>query len=72
MFRRMLIIALRLVITFLFVPAVLVKFRNPVAWGELFTTWGYPSWGPVVVSSIGSLASWRSGFQGWRRSQLRR
>ena len=50
--RSALIAALRLVITLLFVPAILVKLRNPGAWAHLFTTWGYPSWGPLVISTI--------------------
>ena len=50
--RSALIGALRLVITLFFVPAILVKLRNPGAWAHLFTTWGYPSWGPLVISTI--------------------
>jgi len=50
--RSALIVALRLVITLFFVPAILVKLRNPGAWAHLFTTWGYPSWGPLVISTI--------------------
>jgi hypothetical protein len=50
--RSALIVALRLVITLLFVPAILVKLRSPAAWADLFTTWGYPSWGPLVISTI--------------------
>jgi uncharacterized membrane protein YphA (DoxX/SURF4 family) len=50
--RSALIVALRLVITLFFVPAILVKLRNPGAWAQLFTTWGYPSWGPLVISTI--------------------
>jgi uncharacterized membrane protein YphA (DoxX/SURF4 family) len=50
--RSVLIVALRLVITLLFVPAILVKIRNPGAWAHLFTTWGYPPWGPLVISAI--------------------
>lgn len=50
--RSALIVALRLVITLFFVPAILVKLRNPGAWAHLFTTWGYPSWGPLVISII--------------------
>ena len=50
--RSALIVALRLVITSLFVPAILVKLRNPGAWAHLFTTWGYPPWGPLVISTI--------------------
>ena len=50
--RSALIVALRLVITLFFVPAILVKLRNPGAWAHLFTIWGYPSWGPLVISTI--------------------
>jgi uncharacterized membrane protein YphA (DoxX/SURF4 family) len=50
--RSALIVALRLVITLFFVPAILVKLRNPGAWAHLFTTWGYPPWGPLVISTI--------------------
>lgn len=50
--RSMVIVALRLLITLLFVPAILVKLRNPGAWANLFTSWGYPPWGPLVVSTI--------------------
>jgi len=50
--RSVLIVALRLVIAVLFVPAILVKLRNPGAWAHLFTTWGYPAWGPLAISSI--------------------
>src|SRR5258708_283439 len=50
--RSALIVALRLVITLFFVPAILVKLRTPGAWAHLFTTWGYPSWGPLVISTI--------------------
>ena len=59
--RSILIVALRLVITLLFVPAILVKLRSPSAWGHLFTTWGYPAWAPPVISvieSIGLAALW--------------
>src|SRR5712691_1609722 len=50
--RSVLIGALRLVITLLFVPAILVKLRNPGAWAHLFSTWGYPPWAPLVISTI--------------------
>jgi uncharacterized membrane protein YphA (DoxX/SURF4 family) len=50
--RSVLIVALRLVVTLLFVPAILVKLRNPGAWAHLFTTWGYPAWGPLVIGTI--------------------
>src|SRR4026207_1036152 len=50
--RSMVIVALRLAITLLFAPAILVKLRNPGAWAQLFATWGYPRWGPLVISTI--------------------
>lgn len=59
--RSVLIVALRLVITLLFVPAILVKVRRPDAWALQFATWGYPSWGPLVISAIevlGLVALW--------------
>ena len=55
------IIALRLIITLLFAPAILDKLIDPDAWGRLFTTWGYPPWGPLVISIIeiiGLVALW--------------
>ena len=66
--RSISIAALRRVITLLFVPAILVKLRNPGAWGQLFTTWGYPAWGPVVISTIeiiGLAALWIPALAGW-------
>ena len=50
--RSFLIVALRLAITLLFVPAILVKLRNPGAWADLFTTWGYPPWGLTQTPKI--------------------
>jgi len=41
-----------LVISVLYVPAIVVKLRNPEMWGHLFSSWGYPFWGAVVVSWI--------------------
>jgi len=46
------IVALRLVITFLFYAAIAPKFRNPGMWAHYFTTWGYPAWSPPVISTI--------------------
>ena len=46
----MLRIGLRLAITCLFVPAILVKLRHPHAWATQFAAWGYPSWGAIAVS----------------------
>ena len=66
--RSILIVALRPIITPLFVPAILVKLRNPDAWGQLFTTWGYPAWGPVVISTIeiiGLAALWIPSLARW-------
>src|SRR5438045_9406534 len=54
--RTVLSVALRLIITVLFIPAILVKLRHPVEWGHLFTTWGYPAWGAVAVSAAEILA----------------
>src|SRR5258705_11165425 len=50
--RSVLIVALRLVVTLLFVPAILVKLINPGAAARMFTTWGYPPWGALVISII--------------------
>jgi hypothetical protein len=36
--RRVLIVGLRLVITLLFVPAILAKLRHPDVWAQLFVT----------------------------------
>ena len=61
--RTALIVALRLAITLLYVPAILVKLRHPGEWGHVFTTWGYPAWGPVAVSVveiIGLITLWIS------------
>jgi uncharacterized membrane protein YphA (DoxX/SURF4 family) len=50
--RWFLVIALRLVITVLFLPAILAKLRHPAEWAHLFTTWGYPAWGAVAISTL--------------------
>ena len=63
--RSALIVSLRLVITLFFVPAILVKLRKPGAWAQLFTIWGYPPWGPWVISIIeifGLAALWIPAF----------
>jgi DoxX-like protein len=55
------IIALRLIITLLFAPAILDKLIDPDEYARLFTTWGYPPWGPLVISIIeiiGLVALW--------------
>jgi hypothetical protein len=55
------IIALRLTISLLFAPAILDKLIDPDEYGRLFTTWGYPSWGPLAISIIeiiGLVALW--------------
>jgi hypothetical protein len=59
--QRRSIIALRLTITVLFAPAILDKLIDPDEYGRLFTTWGYPAWGPLVISIIeiiGLVALW--------------
>jgi hypothetical protein len=60
--RRGLLVALRAVITLLFVPAISVKLRHPAQWGHQFAAWGYPAWGAVVVSLVeiaALIALWR-------------
>ena len=55
------IIALRLITTLLFAPAILDKLIDPDAWGRLFAIWSYPPWGPLVISIIeiiGLVALW--------------
>jgi hypothetical protein len=64
------IIALRLVISLLFAPAILDKLIDPDEYGRLFTTWGYPPWGPLVISIIEIMDSWRYGFQHSRHRPL--
>lgn len=49
--RRRGLVALRLLITLLFVPAILDKLTSH-EYAQLFSNWGYPSWGPVVISLI--------------------
>ena len=49
--RRRGFVALRLVITLLFVPAIFDKLTSD-EYAQLFTTWGYPSWSPPVISWI--------------------
>ena len=61
MWRQSLVVALRLVITVLFVPAILAKLRHPHEWALLFESWGYPGWGASVVSGaeiLGLVALW--------------
>jgi uncharacterized membrane protein YphA (DoxX/SURF4 family) len=50
--QRVSIVGLRLIITLLFAPAILDRFISPGEWARLFTTWGYPPWGPRVISII--------------------
>jgi len=61
--RSVLIVPLRFVITLLFVPAILVKLRNPGAWAHLFTTWGYRLGVHWSLALSKSLDSQRYGFQ---------
>src|SRR5687767_754461 len=54
-------IVVRLLITLLFAPAILDKLIDPDEYGRLFTTWGYPSWGPLgisIIEIIGLVALW--------------
>ena len=46
------VVALRLVITFLFVPAILDRLIDPDEYARLFVTWGYPRWGAFAVSCV--------------------
>ena len=71
--RSVLIVALRLVVTLLFVPAILVKLINPGAWARMFTTWGYPPWGALVISIIeiiGLAALWIPAVATWASAAL--
>jgi hypothetical protein len=71
--RLVVIVTLRLVVTLLFVPAILVKLRNPGAWAHLFMTWGYPSWGALVISVIeiiGLAALWIPAIAIWASAAL--
>jgi len=54
--RWVLVVALRLVITLLFLPAILAKLLHPAEWAHVFTTWGYPAWGAAAVSTVEILA----------------
>jgi hypothetical protein len=68
-----LIVALRVVITLLFVPAIFAKLSHPSMWAHLFTTWGYPPWGALVVNVIeiiGLIALWISPVAIWARAAL--
>jgi uncharacterized membrane protein YphA (DoxX/SURF4 family) len=65
--RRRGFVALRLVITLLFVPAIFDKLTSD-EYAQLFSTWGYPSWGPVVISWIeimGLSALWIPALAGF-------
>jgi hypothetical protein len=59
------IIALRLVITLLFIPAILDRLMDPGEYARLFTSWGYPAWGPIVIciaEILALLALWVRGL----------
>jgi len=67
------IVALRLIITLLFAPAILDKFISPGAWARLFTTWGYPPWAPLIISIIeiiGLVALWIPSLATWASAAL--
>lgn len=49
---RSLLVALRLLITLLFIPAIAAKLQHPGAWGHQFALWGYPAWGAVAISAV--------------------
>src|SRR5262245_18072971 len=71
--RSVVIVALRLLINFLFYAAIAPKFRNPGMWTHYFTTWGYPAWGPPVVSTIeiiGLVALWIPAVALWGSAVL--
>lgn len=50
--RRSLLVALRLVITLLYIPAIAAKLQHSAAWGHQFALWGYPAWGAVAISAV--------------------
>lgn len=59
--RTVVIVSVRIIITVLFVPAILVKLQRPAFWAQLFTVWGYPPWGAIAISTaeiIGLIALW--------------
>ena len=71
--RTVLIVALRLVVTLLFIPAILGKLMNPVASARMFTRWGYPPWGALVISIIeiiGLVALWIPAVATWASAVL--
>jgi uncharacterized membrane protein YphA (DoxX/SURF4 family) len=71
--RSPVIVALRLVITVLFVPAILAKLQRPDAWAHLFATWGYPPSGALVISIIeiiGLAALWSPAIAKWATAAL--
>ena len=59
--RRVLVVALRLIITLLFVPPVLSKLLEPGKWAHQFDVWGYPAWGAMATTAmeiLGLIALW--------------
>ena len=63
--RAVLAVALRLIVTLLFVPPVLSKLLEPGKWAHQFVLWGYPAWGAVatsVVEVLGLVALWIPSF----------
>lgn len=66
-------VALRIVITLLFVPAILDKLMDPDEYARLFVGWGYPGWGPIAVSCaeiLGLVGLWIPGLAGAARVVL--
>ena len=45
-------VALRLIVTLLFVPPVLSKLQEPGKWAHQFAQWGYPAWGAVATTVV--------------------
>lgn len=71
--RSVLIMALRLIITLLFVPSLFARLSHPSMWAHLFATWGYPAWGALAVSVIeiiGLIALWTSPVAMWASAAL--
>jgi uncharacterized membrane protein YphA (DoxX/SURF4 family) len=63
--RRVWVVALRLIVTLLFVPPVLSKLLEPSKWAHQFVVWGYPAWGALtttVVEILGLIALWIPRF----------
>src|SRR4051812_10791336 len=63
--RMILVVTLRVIITLLFIPAILIKLQHPIRWAQIFVAWGYPGWGALVVTIaeiIALIALWNSNL----------